>query len=68
MQRVWRAVESVREHGGGDPAATDPTAEPAPLRKAAHRAIRDVTDDIANFRFNKAIARLYELTGQIASA
>ena len=36
--------------------------------RAAHRAIRDVTADIEGFVFNKAIARLYELTGAIGKA
>ena len=39
-----------------------------PLRRATHRAIRDVTADIEGFAFNKAIARLYELTGAIGKA
>jgi leucyl-tRNA synthetase len=30
------------------------------LRQATHAAIAGVTDDIENFRFNKAIARIYE--------
>ena len=30
------------------------------LRRATHAAIAGVTDDIENFRFNKAIARIYE--------
>lgn len=32
----------------------------AALRRATHAAIAAVTDDIEGFRFNKAIARLYE--------
>ena len=35
------------------------------LARATHRAIRDVTADIEGFAFNKAIARLYELTAAI---
>ena len=31
-----------------------------PLRQATHAAIAGVTEDIEHFRFNKAIARLYE--------
>ena len=44
-----------------------PTAGAA-VTRAAHRAIRDVTADIEGFAFNKAIARLYELTGAIGKA
>ena len=64
LARVWRLATGGarqrrrRRHGrrGG-----------AGLR-ATHRAIRDVTADIEGFAFNKAIARLYELTGAIGQA
>jgi len=41
---------------------TTPAAAEAdkPLRQATHSAIVGVTDDIEHFRFNKAIARIYE--------
>ncbi len=32
------------------------------LRKATHKTIAAVTDDIERFHFNKAIARIRELT------
>ncbi|MEL6872961.1 MAG: class I tRNA ligase family protein, partial [Pseudomonadota bacterium] len=35
------------------------------LRKATHKTIDGVTGDIENFRFNKAIARLYEFLGAL---
>jgi leucyl-tRNA synthetase len=38
------------------------------LRRATHGAIHAVTDDIENFRFNKAIARLYEFLATIRKA
>ena len=34
-------------------------------RRATHTAIKGITDDIEHFRFNKAIARLYELLGAL---
>jgi leucyl-tRNA synthetase len=64
LARVWRLAQ---EAGGG---AAAPGSEEAalPLLRATHRAIRDVTADIEGFAFNKAIARLYELTGAIGKA
>ena len=63
LGRVWRlAQEAATASGGGDAAAG------AAVTRAAHRAIRDVTADIEGFAFNKAIARLYELTGAIGKA
>ena len=58
--RIWDAVSSAR----GALETFDPerpTADAdAKLRRATHEAIAGVTDDIENFRFNKAIARIYE--------
>jgi leucyl-tRNA synthetase len=63
LQRVWRLASeaAVAADGGEDEAAQ-------PLLRATHRAIRDVTADIEGFAFNKAIARLYELTNVLARA
>ncbi|ADM09015.1 leucyl-tRNA synthetase [Parvularcula bermudensis HTCC2503] len=48
-------------------ATEQPSAGEAPLRRAVHSAIVGVSDDIDHFRFNKAIARLYELLGALKS-
>jgi len=66
LQRVWRLVESVTAADAA-PSVADAAASLA-LRKAAHRAIAGVTADIESFSFNKAVARLYELTNAIAKA
>ena len=58
VQRVWRLVEQARH-------ITQEEERDTPLARAAHRAIAGVTDDIEHFRFNKAIARLYTLAGEI---
>ena len=39
---------------------------PADLVRAAHRAIKAISDDIEAFRFNKAVAQLYTLANAIA--
>ncbi len=55
-QRLWRMVhealdaKSIIADGGLE------------LRRLTHRTITAVTDDLSNLRFNRAIARLYELT------
>jgi leucyl-tRNA synthetase len=63
VNRVYETVEAAK----GALAAHDLSQPPAilsddaaALRRATHAAIQGVTDDIENFRFNKAIARLYE--------
>ncbi len=61
--RVYETVETaaglLKAHEPARPPASF-SAEATTLRRATHAAINGVTDDIENFRFNKAIARLYE--------
>ncbi len=47
------------------PAAAKLDGPLAELRGAIHRAIRDVTDDLDKFRFNRAVARIRELTNRL---
>ena len=65
LQRLWRLAAEADLPPTDAPA--DPDDAPA-LRRATHRAIRDVTADIEGFAFNKAIARLYELAGAAGRA
>jgi leucyl-tRNA synthetase len=63
LSRVWalsvRVAEMPLNHQGeGD----------ADLLRATHRAIAEVTAGIEGFAFNKAIAKLYELTNAIGRA
>ncbi|MEM6422976.1 MAG: class I tRNA ligase family protein, partial [Pseudomonadota bacterium] len=64
IQRVWRYLDEV-------PAAA-PTAEDSPaalaLRKATHKTIAGVTADIEGFTFNKAVARLRELSNALSDS
>ncbi|MEE4351031.1 MAG: leucine--tRNA ligase [Pacificimonas sp.] len=55
--RVWRLVTA--EAGAG--------ADEGALR-AAHKAIAGVTEDLENLRFNKLVARCYELAGALEKA
>jgi leucyl-tRNA synthetase len=65
VNRVWESVEplkhALKADGEHTPAGVD-------LRRATHAAIDAVTDDIENFRFNKAVARLYEFLSAIRRA
>ena len=66
-QRLWRLVSeasafATREYGGElGPAALE-------LRRVAHRSLAAVTDDLSSLRFNRAIARIYELSNALGSA
>jgi leucyl-tRNA synthetase len=67
-QRLWRQIDDVaRETKAGETAAgDDPVA--LELRRSTHRALAAVTEDIAALRFNRAIARIYELSNALGSA
>ncbi len=67
VNRLWRMVDQP----AGPVAGTD-AATPAALSGAAdhawrlvHRTIHGVTDDLEKFRFNRAVARIRELTNLI---
>ncbi|HTO42115.1 MAG TPA: class I tRNA ligase family protein, partial [Rhizomicrobium sp.] len=68
VQRIWRiATESENLAPIGAPATAAQGAS-LELRRATHRAIAAVTDDLAALRFNRAVARIYELTNAISAA
>ncbi|MEM8827657.1 MAG: class I tRNA ligase family protein, partial [Pseudomonadota bacterium] len=60
VQRVWRLVIQA----GRDAATGDDDG----LTRAVHKAIAAMTDDIDALRFNKLVARSYELAGAIEKA
>ncbi|NCP19684.1 MAG: leucine--tRNA ligase [Erythrobacter sp.] len=60
VQRVWRLVS--------DEATRTLEGEDIDLRRKTHKTIAAVAEDIEALSFNKAVARLYELTGAIEKA
>jgi leucyl-tRNA synthetase len=66
VNRVWDAVHA---YGAAAPRPGDapPACEGAALelRQTAHRAVAHVGEDIDHFRFNRAVARAYELVNAI---
>jgi len=70
---VNRIARLVMDRTGTLPApgtAPDGDANPESraLRAAVHGAIADVTDDLERFQYNRAVARLYELTNDVSAA
>jgi len=67
VQRVHRLItEAEQLPPAGSAIASDESG--GALRQATHRAIDWVTDDLENLRFNRAVARIYELTNEISTA
>ncbi|HEY2049200.1 MAG TPA: leucine--tRNA ligase [Caulobacteraceae bacterium] len=63
INRIWAEFDALEEGGGeGDPAAD------LELLRATHKSIKAVTEAIEGFRFNSAVARLYEFTAVVRGA
>jgi leucyl-tRNA synthetase len=70
VQRVWRLVGDANKiavpAGTARPAQFGETA--VTLRKAAHRALSHVTEDIERLRFNVCVAHIYEFANAFGAA
>jgi len=70
MQRLWRLMNEIAEIGKKAPAAKPAAFDGAALdiRKAAHRALARVSEDIDKLRFNRCVAHIYECANAISAA
>jgi leucyl-tRNA synthetase len=68
VQRLWRMVGEISQVTA--PAARPAQFSPAALtvRKAAHRALDRVSDDIGKLRFNRCVAHIYEFANALSDA
>ena len=68
VQRLWRLINDgladLPPIGAPQPPSLSPEA--AEIRRAAHKAIELVSEDIEQFRFNRAVARIYELSNTLS--
>ncbi|MFK7941721.1 MAG: leucine--tRNA ligase [Paracoccaceae bacterium] len=66
LQRVWRQIDEAGLGDGGSmpEMGTDAMA----MRRITHGVIDSVTEGIENFQFNKAVAKLYELSNAFGKA
>ena len=67
VQRIWRLINTAAPLIKGMTAKPAFTGEAFELSKAAHRTVKEVAADIERLAFNKAVARLYELTNILAT-
>jgi leucyl-tRNA synthetase len=71
LNRVWTVTLDPHGREGGDPhagklpAGESATDAAATIRAAAHRTLRDVTEDYQGFRFNTMVAKLMELSNTL---
>jgi leucyl-tRNA synthetase len=65
VNRLWRLVgEEAARPAPGNGAAVPSAHEPT--RRLIHKTIAAVTADLENFRFNRAVARVHELSNALA--
>lgn len=66
-QRVWRLISEGLESlpPAGEPAPAEMSDAAMQVRRATHQAIAGVTDAIESFRFNTAVAQIYELANAL---
>ena len=67
VNRLWRTVSEppIPLPAPGSPLPARLPPEVAMLRRAIHKTIAAVTDDLDKFRFNRAVARIRELTNAV---
>jgi leucyl-tRNA synthetase len=71
VEGAWRFVQKVWALADGAPAADDGAAisgDALELRRIAHRVVKNVTQGIEQFRFNTAVAQMYELANALRKA
>ncbi|MHA6642905.1 leucine--tRNA ligase [Mesorhizobium sp. A623] len=66
VQRVWRLVAEAAPHVQAVRPEPAREGEFAPVSRAAHKILKGVGEDIERLHFNKAVARLYELTNVLS--
>jgi leucyl-tRNA synthetase len=67
VNRLWRMVNepSAPLTPPGTPIPRDLSPALAAIRRATHKTMAAVTDDLDKFRFNRAVARIRELTNTL---
>ncbi len=70
VQRLWRLTNDIAElaapSGASKPAQFSDAA--TAVRKHAHAALKNVSEDIERLRFNRAIAQVYQATNALTDA
>jgi leucyl-tRNA synthetase len=70
IQRIWRLMDLIEEKGAqhGTPMPTQFGADATQLRRASHKALHQVGQNIEALRYNVCVAQIYELVNFVQSA
>jgi leucyl-tRNA synthetase len=68
VQRLWRLIGEISAVKGPTTRPVEFSAPALAVRKAAHRALANVSDDIERLRFNRCVAHIYECANALTEA
>jgi leucyl-tRNA synthetase len=68
VQRIWRLIGEAADGLKAAGPANGAEGESGVIRKAAHKTLKAVGEDIDRLSFNKAVARIYELVNTLHPA
>jgi leucyl-tRNA synthetase len=68
VQRLWRMVGEIADVKAAAARPAQFGDQALTVRKAAHRALANVSDDIAKLRFNRCVAHIYEFANALSDA
>jgi leucyl-tRNA synthetase len=65
VQRIWRLVSELSLHAASANGAVASGPLGTAVRKAAHKALAAVGEDVERLRFNRCVAHIYELANSL---
>jgi leucyl-tRNA synthetase len=68
VQRLWRLVAEIADVKAPSAKPSEFSEQALAVRKAAHRALASVSEDIAKLRFNRCVAHIYECANALSDA
>jgi leucyl-tRNA synthetase len=68
VQRLWRIVGEIADVKAPDARPAQFSDAALTVRKAAHRALANVSEDIGRLRFNRCVAHIYECANALNEA
>jgi len=68
VQRLWRLVGEIADVEAPASRPAQFSNQALAVRKAAHRALASVSDDITRLRFNRCVAHIYECANALSDA
>jgi leucyl-tRNA synthetase len=67
LQRVWRLCQGSRQADSPGSRGAEGQSQAEALRRATHKAIRRVTEDVEAFKFNTAVAAMMEFANTLGA-